>query len=679
MKKIPKKDRTCKPWITPGLLRCIRHKDKLHLDAKNHPDNDMKQLIYRRYKTFCDRIVNNNKNSFEKQKIENSLSNLKQTWNTIREVTNTNKTKTVPIDLLHASKTEQESIEQVNAFFSNIGRNLAEEIMNSISTDSIPTSTPTLPNSLILLPTDPSEVEHILLSLKNNSSSGWDNIPTTFLKQARHIIIPPLVKLLNMCIEQGKFPKVFKKAIIHPIHKGGDRCRVNNYRPISVLPALSKIFEKILNIRLVKYLNKYNILASQQFGFRAGRSAEDAVIGLSTSIAESLDKHEKSIAVFLDLAKAFDTVHIPLLLKKMEHIGVRGSCLDLFRHYLTDRTQFVKIGNYVSSESLISYGVPQGSILGPSLFLIYINELCLSKLPNANIFSYADDTAILVSSRSWSETYSLAETSLNIIKDWLDANLLSLNINKTKYIAFSLRKPSAPPDFLTLKIHKCSPSLISSCDCQCIERVSEIKYLGVVIDQHMTWQPHIKTITNRVRNLIWIFKKLRHITDFKLLISIYQALCQSIITYCITAWGGACKTHMLLAERAQRSLLKVMTFKPFRFPTKDLYSICKMLSIRQLYILNTITSQHLKTPYDPSDPQHTRRRNRDLSTIVSPKKYNTTFIHTQYCCLAPFLYKKANLKLDIYPLNKHNLKITVRNWLLSLSYDETENFFVIQK
>ncbi|CAG9121615.1 unnamed protein product [Plutella xylostella] len=215
-----------------------------------------------------------------------------------------------------------------------------------------------------------------------------------------------------MCFKNGVFPDLFKKSLIHPIHKGGNRDVVGNYRPISVLPALSKILEKLMNSRLTNYLEKENLISNSQFGFRAGRSTEDAVSSLTEYIVDLLDNKRKCIGIFLDLAKAFDTVSIPILLSKMENIGIRGQSLEIFSDYLTNRTQRVKIGNLTSSDLPVTFGVPQGSVLGPSLFLIYINELCLHTPVNGRIFSFADDTALVYEGETWMEARNNAETGL---------------------------------------------------------------------------------------------------------------------------------------------------------------------------------------------------------------------------------------------------------------------------
>ncbi|KAJ0173854.1 hypothetical protein K1T71_011003 [Dendrolimus kikuchii] len=222
------------------------------------------------------------------------------------------------------------------------------------------------------------EINSIILSLKNSSACGWDGIPTSVVKGARHIIVPYFTKLCNLCIEKGIFPDIYKMSLIHPIYKDGDRKEINNYRPISMLPVLSKILEKLLNKRLMIFLENNNLISNSQFGFRKDRCTEDAVSHLISHVTTLVDSKKKVLGVFLDLKKAFDTVSVPILLNKMERCGIRGLPFNIFKSYLENRSQVTKLDGHLSNKQTMSFGVPQGSILGPSLFLIYINDIFLS-------------------------------------------------------------------------------------------------------------------------------------------------------------------------------------------------------------------------------------------------------------------------------------------------------------
>lgn len=560
----------------------------------------------------------------------------------------------------------------MNKYFSNIGKNLALNILESLhsSVNKDPNhlskqliSKPV--NSFVILPTDETEVSNIIKSLKTSSSTGHDGISSSFLKQACQVLAGPIAFLCNNCFSCGVFPNSLKKATIIPLHKNGDSDDVSNYRPISLLPNISKIIEKLINIRLKNYLEHHNLLSANQYGFRSKKSTVDAVRHLYTHIISNLDSSNKCLGIFLDLKKAFDTVSIPLLISKMENKGIRGIPLQLLRNYLSDRKQVVKIENFVSNEETIDFGVPQGSVLGPTLFLIYIDDLCRLTLPGTEIISFADDTVVLCTGNEWKKLGEQADINFKLITNWLDNNLLTLNEDKTKYMTFSMRSNTQPNNgLIELKHHKCKN--IQNCDCYCLSNTSSIRYLGVIINSQLTWKEHILSVTNRVRKLFYVFKNIRHICDRKLLNIIYTSLCQSILLYCILIWGGCVKTHLLKLERAQRAILKIMTFKPIKYSTQKLYEETKILTVRQLYLQTLITYQH-KQP----KPLDLNKRRKDK--VFHLPKLRTKLARNQFSFLGPLIYNKISKSINLRELTLYSCKKAINNYLLSQNYNSTED------
>lgn len=669
--KIPRKKKIIKPWITPGLLKCMKHRDRMHIKSKKSPDNIILKSTYSRYRNFCNNLLRKLKKSYETAQLEKAKNNPKVLWKTIKEITNTHKAKPSPVELLTIRDSPKSAINEVGHFFANIGKNLASKIINDTASSPAgshpspsPTGTRISPvNSLVILEVDEADVESLILQLRSDCAVGWDGISSLILKNSRHVLVPPITYLFNRCLQEGVFPEAFKKAVVHPIYKGGNRDCVNNYRPISVLPALSKVLEKILNNSLRKFLDKHQLIANNQYGFRTSLSTDDAVLDFTQQVASNLDNKSKCLGIFLDLSKAFDTVSVPKLIMKLESVGVRGIPLEIFKDYLKNRKQSIKIDNHLSDEFLVSYGVPQGGILSPTLFQIYLNDLCRLNLPNGRIYAYADDTAILVDGSSWDIVKANAEVAMTKVMIWLNSNLLTLNLQKTTYVPFAIRCNAKPSPSFTITPHSCTNSS-TPCTCSPLARSESVKYLGVHIDGGLRWDKQIDAVATRTLRLIQIFKSLRASADLKTLKMVYLALCQSVIGYCIVTWGGAAKTKFLRVERAQRAVLKVMMKKPYRYPTTELFSDCQVLTVRQLYVLKSTLRKHAGLP-----PHIANKR-----SYVPPNiQHKTSFAQHQYYILSTHIYKKINKHLNIINLNSHPLKSKVTEWLLLKDYAYTES------
>ena len=672
--KLSSRKRNIKAWITPGLIRCIRHKDRLHSKSRKDPNNIILKISYIRYRNTCRKVLNAVKRSFYRNKLKNNKHKTNVQWDCIKEVCNLKKEEHIPLELLELTHNPKESINQANLYFANVGETLANEILDRTQmTESKLLQLQSQSNgqgtSFYLHPTDKYEVANITKSLKNTNSCGWDGITSLFFKKYINILAEPIASITNTCFQQGIFPNPLKKTIIIPKFKSGKKHEICNYRPISLLPTLSKIIEKIINNRLKVYLTKNNILALNQFGFQNNKSTSDALKSLTSNIINLLDNRVKCMGIFLDLKKAFDTVSVPLLLKKLENVGVRGLPHQLFTSYLTNRKQMLSINNLLSDETNVKYGVPQGSTLGPTLFLIYINELCLLRLEHTKVITFADDTVLISQANSSEEVYEKANKDFNVVMKWLDNNLLSLNIDKTKYIKFSIRekKNHDKQDSLQLKAHYCrlyNYNLI--CNCQKITQTHSLKYLGVVVDQHLCWKEHINLLYGRLKRLISIFKSIRYICDYQLLRSIYFALCNSLISYGIIVWGGANKTLLLKIERAQRAIFKVMFCKDYSYPTDTLYKELAMLNVRQTYLLAILKDQHKNSIVRIN----THRRRQDL--VYQLPTVKTAFARKFYLFLAPYIYNKISKSVKLKNLNNYTFKKTVDKYLKALTYNDTE-------
>ena len=323
----------------------------------------------------------------------------------------------------------------------------------------------TIDNMLSSLTTDVREVESICKNIEIHKSSAIDLFSSRILKDAFMILSNELTHLINLIFTTATFPTAWKSAKVIPLFKGGDSSDVSNYRPISLLPLPGKIVETIIHLKITYHFNKLKFLSEYQDGFRPGRSTIDTIASFTDDIALEANQGICTLAAFVDFKKAFDTIDHDILLQKLGRAGIDGTNLTLLQSYLTDRSQRTIANSIVSQPHDITCGVPQGSILGPLLFLIYINDIT-NKLQNCCVRLYADDTVIYISGPTKTDVCTTLQVSIDRLSKWCDKNQLTINTNKTKVIFFGTRK-----------INKQSSEVITSMKGKTLECVSTFKYL----------------------------------------------------------------------------------------------------------------------------------------------------------------------------------------------------------
>ena len=378
--------------------------------------------------------------------------------------------------------------------------------------------------SFYFFPTSPHEIKTIIGSL-SKSGTGLIGISSKVLKILPDNIIEILSDIFNKSLSSGKFIDTLKISKIVPVHKEGSLQDINNYRPISILSCFSKLLEKIVYKRLNSFLVKNNFFFPSQFGFRKNQSTSYATSLLVSKVAEILDNGKLGLGLFLDLSKAFDCLDYNILFKKMEFFGIRGNALDWFIDYLTGRTQRVSFNGILSENTLlVNQGTPQGGVLGPLLFLIYINDLpnCLT---GGSSILFADDTTLLLSHKNYDELIYYGNIELENLNKWLISNRLVLNTGKTKAIIFKTPQRRLPGPANALKINN-----------NYIKTVNKTKFLGVIIDENLSWRYHIEQLKTKLQRNLTICSKIKRYCTQESLLNLYDSLIASNLRYCVTTW-----------------------------------------------------------------------------------------------------------------------------------------------
>lgn len=641
-----KENKKIKPWISNGIIESIKKRDRMKKKLLlNYSNNE--EVIYKTYRNNLNKIIQKRKHDYYKQKIEYNCNNYKTIYKIISEATDEavpdrNSPLQIKDDNAIPFSNNAEMANYCNKYFNEVGVEMFEKIETPVNLFQLQYNSE---SSMFLTPVSDKEIIQHISTLKNNCSSGVDKVNAELIKRCHMYLVKPLKHIINLIFETGVVPSHFKIAIITPIFKAGDQTKVNNYRPISVISNFSKVFEKCIKSRLENFLQKNQILSKNQFAFTNGLSTNDAIYELTRNITNNLDNNKKCLTVFLDLAKAFDTVPHNTLLDVLNAYGVRGVVLDVFKSYLSERQQTVKIGNSISDPLIVKIGVPQGTVLGPLLFITYINSLTDIKIDNGLVVSYADDTAVIFSGSSWDNVKISAEDGITKIMQWLNTFKLTLNIAKTNYIAFSLTAANRP-NFSSLQLDDVNSEL---------NEVDSTKYLGLIIDLHLKWDKHVTKLSNNIRRLILKFYTLREILSKKLLLTIYKSLVESLLRYGLLAWGALYNTSLRQLNVVQKYILKVINRKGKMFPTKYLFSK-DLLDIRSLYILNVCSLVHKSSnPNIKTFVKHTYNTrckiNKHLSIPNSNTNINKRFINY----LAPKFYNLIPYQIkSIIILKKFN-------------------------
>ena len=592
------------PWITDSIILCIEQKEDLYKKwkstcSKNKPDGDRNlHKTFSDYRKTLKHVINFEKNKYNNQKFSEASGNPKKTWELINQIRGKQKKTIKPNFIIDNKRIMDRRViaNEFNKYFVSIASKLNEEVQ--VSSEDFRMFMPASQmNSFYLDECTEAEVDDIIKNLQNGKSS---DIPIGVIKKTSSIISPLLAWNFNHSMNIGKFPDELKLGKITPIFKKDNEELLENYRPVSTLPIFGKIFEKILYTRLYNYFVSKGILYDGQFGFRKYHSTSHALNYSIDQIKESIKQGDHVLGIFIDLSKAFDTIDHNLLIQKLEHYGIRGNALALIRSYISNRKQCVSVLGEISDQLHVIYGVPQGSCLGPLLFLIYINDIS-NVCKDSDIILFADDTNIFIKSKTKDGAFEGANKILKDISLYMTLNKLHINLDKSCFMYFKGKsKHSLSTENENI------PIMIGSTE---IKQVSEIKFLGVTIDDELSWDAHVKSLRKKLASCTGCINQISVSIPKNLHKDLYYTLFESYLTYGVTVWGSMCDRKLNKLFIAQKKIIRVLfgnreryndKFKtcvrarpyqeqklPREFyvkePSKPLFNEIKILNLRNLY------------------------------------------------------------------------------------------------
>ena len=470
-----------------------------------------------------------------------------------------------------------------NKFYATVGTKLADKIREQNASLGAPfdytTHVKKAAGNFRFQKVDTDTILEIVQNLKNKSSTGTDGISNVLLKVIAPYIIKPLYKMFNRSLREGSVPNAFKTAKIIPLYKGresGTQHEYTNYRPISLLQAMSKVLEKLVDLQLRNYLKYQEVLYSKQFGFRGFRGCDQALLLFTDFAKKNISVGSKVLTAFLDLRKAFDTVDHNILLHKLQIYGITGTENDWFRNYLRNREQLVQIPSGEKSDlRTTNLGVPQGSVLGPLLFLLYMNDLAFC-VPEFYTILFADDTSLSLSGENYDQLLLQFNTLLGNVTTWLKINLLSLNVSKTKYFLFKSQREEIDHGRVLMdgkEVSRIGKGL----------KEETYKYLGVLIGEDLTFSEHVNRIKGRLISASFMLNQSKNVLPFKARLLVYRSIFESHLNFATVVWSTNRDSVSKLGPIQQKALRSVF-LQPYRSHIAPFLSSYNIMKVDQLIV-----------------------------------------------------------------------------------------------
>lgn len=628
-----------KNWITGGIRISSLNLRSLCVIRK-FTDNDCFVNYFRTYRRIYKSIIRTAKQKYYEDRIDNSQNKSKEAWAIVNDLRSKNSVLRRTADI---------NVDALNAFYCTVGRNLTSNIrsdwdpMKNLSRAYVR-------ETFVLVNTNQTEIKMVIREIKTNSA-GIDEMSKKIFQNLDDAALEALAHSINASFANGQFPNILKTALVIPLHKSGSFKDPSNFRPISLLSTLSKIIEKLAKKRMMEFIEKHNILSVRQFAYQKSKNTNDAVFSFLESLYLKLNDREVASAVFCDFSKAFDCVNHILLLKKMEIYGFRGISGSFFKSYLTGRYQKVKNGTSFSSTMEVSTGVPQGSVLGAILFLLYINDLNLLDIKGL-VTIFADDTTILWHHKDEHVLKEIVNSDIRLIKEWCDANYLCLNIDKTKVLGFKM-------DFEDLNL-----------DEQRIEQRPNVKFLGMFIDDQLKFTEHVVNLNKKISRGGFAVRRTHCDLGYQMARKVYFALVESHLRYGIAFWGNCCQSLLRSVFTIQKRCVRYICGARLRDHCKPLFQREKILTVISLFILETACIIFKK--YRGNTSLHEYETRNSSNILLPVPKFTLTQNSVIYRGIKIYNKLPTNIKstddLNVF-------KESIKDMLVNKAYYNLDEFF----
>jgi hypothetical protein len=578
-------------WMTPELLEARNQKMKFYKILAKNPTAYNRQ-VFKEFKNSYNRKIRARKKEYYSELLNIHQGDTKKCWEVTKEAaglsSKTNKAFTDKIVLDNNIVTGENNIANIfNNHFTTIANSISERIQPSdTSPDSFPEETE---HRFSMQNITPAQIIEVVKNMQNKKSSDFTGLSPFLLKKIIHSIKYPLCHIFNLSLQSGVVPSQFKIAKVTPVFKkGGNEENVNDYRPISLLCTFSKILEKLVANALSIYLASNNLIDDFQFGFQNENSTYHPMLHLLNFVSKAINKNEYTIGIFLDITKAFDCVPKRTLLMKLSKMGIQGSALKWFESYLSDRNQFVKIGDSKSEYKHLSCGVPQGSILGPILFLIFFNDLPKSTLLKCLLF--CDDTTLLASGSNLEELIVFVNSELKKLSTWFRSNQMSLHPDKTKFTIFHTNPSGIEWDNINLTIDENNvssnapnPDLIKPIAYINHESdIPAIKFLGVFFDPSLTFRYHIRKLNEKISRALYILRQCKKILTEKALKTLYYSIFHCHLIYAILIYTSAHTSYLKPIIIKQKMAIRAITNSRYNAHTGPIFKRLNILPFQLL-------------------------------------------------------------------------------------------------